>query len=83
LAQLTDIKENLVFVPKRMPLGQGFWVIATGISFVLAGLTIISGIQDVGGTSAALMFVVFNLVALPPFILAYPKDHCVLGRQCL
>lgn len=80
LAQLTDIKDNLVYVPNWMPLGQEFWVIVTGICFVLAGLAILSGIQDVlAARLLSLMFLVFNLVALPPFIFAYPKDHAAWG----
>ena len=80
LAQVTDIKDNLVYVPNLMPLGQEFWVIVTGICFVLAGLAILSGIQDVlAARLLSLMFLVFNLVALPPFIFAYPKDHVAWG----
>ena len=63
-----------------MPLGGEFWTIVTGICFVLAGLAILSGIQDVlAARLLALMFLVFNVVALPPFIFAYPKDHTAWG----
>ncbi len=63
-----------------MPLGGEFWTIVTGICFVLAGLAIFSGIQDVlAARLLALMFLVFNLVALPPFIFADPKDHAAWG----
>lgn len=80
LAQLTDIKDNLVYVPNWMPPGQEFWVIGTGICFVLAGLAILSGIQDVlAARLLSIMFLVFNLVALPPFIFAYPKNHAAWG----
>ena len=80
LNHLIDVKDNLVYVPKWMPLGPEFWVIVTGICFVLAGLAILSGIQDVlAARLLALMFLIFNLVALPPFIFADPKNHAAWG----
>jgi uncharacterized membrane protein YphA (DoxX/SURF4 family) len=61
-------------------LGQAFWVILTGISFVLAGLAILSGIQDVlAARLLALMFLAFNVFALPAFIFADPKNHAAWG----
>jgi ubiquinone/menaquinone biosynthesis C-methylase UbiE/uncharacterized membrane protein YphA (DoxX/SURF4 family) len=72
--------DNLVYVPKWMPLGGEFWIILTGICFVLAGLAILSGIQDVlAARLLALMFLAFNAFALPPFIVANPKDHAAWG----
>ena len=80
LGHLTDLHDNLVYVPKWMPLGTEFWVIVTGICFVLAGLGILTRIQDVlAARLLALMFFVFNLVALPPFILASPHRHAAWG----
>jgi hypothetical protein len=55
-------------------------VIVTGLCFVLAGLAIFSGILDVlAARLLALMFFVFNALALPRFILAVPKDHAAWG----
>lgn len=80
LGHLTDIRDNIVYVPKWMPLGAEFWIIVTGICFVLAGFAILSGIQDVlAARLLALMFLAFNLVALPPFIFAYPQRHAAWG----
>jgi uncharacterized membrane protein len=77
---LDAVADNLFFVPKSMPLGQAFWVILTGISFVLAGLAILSGIQDVlAARLLALMFLAFNVFALPAFIFADPKNHAAWG----
>jgi uncharacterized membrane protein YphA (DoxX/SURF4 family) len=77
---LDAVADNLFYVPKWMPLGQEFWVILTGICFVLAGLAILSGIQDVlGARLLALMFLAFNVFALPQFIFANPKDHAAWG----
>lgn len=80
LNHLLDIKDNLIYVPKWMPPGQQFWVIATGLGFVLAGLALLTGIQDLlAGRLLALMFFTFNLLALPQFIFADPKDHAAWG----
>ena len=80
LGHLTYIQQNTVYVPKWMPLGGEFWTIFTGICFILAGLAILSGIQDVlAARLLALMFFVFNLVALPPFIIANPHHHAAWG----
>jgi uncharacterized membrane protein len=80
LSHLTFVNEDVVYVPQWMPLGREFWVILTGICFVLAGLAMLSRILDVlAARLLALMFLVFNLVALPPFILAAPKDHAAWG----
>jgi len=80
LNHLVDIKDCLVYVPKSMPLGQEFWVIVTGICFVLAGLAILTGIQDVlAARLLALMFLTFNVLALPQFIFADPKNHAAWG----
>lgn len=53
LQHLTNINQNLEYVPKWLPPGAEFWVIVTGICFVLAGLAILSGILDVLAASAA------------------------------
>jgi uncharacterized membrane protein YphA (DoxX/SURF4 family) len=80
LNHLLDVKDNLIYVPKWMPLGTEFWVILTGTCFVLAGLAILSGIQDVlAARLLALMFLAFNLLALPQFILADPHEHAAWG----
>jgi uncharacterized membrane protein YphA (DoxX/SURF4 family) len=80
LGHLTGVKADAVYVPNWMPLGGEFWTIVTGICFVLAGLAILSGIQDVlAARLLALMFLVFNAVALPPFIFADPKKHAAWG----
>jgi len=80
LAHLTDIKDNVVYVPTWMPLGREFWVIATGICFALAGLAILSGILDVlAPRLLALMLLIFSAVTLVPAIFAFPHRHDVWG----
>lgn len=80
LGHLTDINDNLVYVPKWLPPGAEFWVIVTGVCFVLAGLAIFSGILDVlAAQLLGLMFLVFNLTILPTYIFAHPKNHAAWG----
>ena len=80
LNHLADVADNLVYVPKWMPLGGEFWVVLTGICFVLAGIAILSGIQDVlAARLLALEFLAFNAVALPQFIFAHPDGHAAWG----
>ncbi len=80
LNHLDAVADNLVYVPRWMPFGRDFWIILTGICFVLAGLAILAGIQDVlAARLLALMFLAFNAFALPPFIFANPKDHAAWG----
>lgn len=77
---LIDIRDNLIYVPKWMPFGAEFWIILTGTCFVLAGLALLSGIQDVlAARLLALMFLAFNLFALPQFIFANPHKHAAWG----
>jgi uncharacterized membrane protein YphA (DoxX/SURF4 family) len=80
LGHLTDIKDNLVYVPRWLPPGAEFWVIVTGVCFVLAGSAILTGILDVlAAWLLGLMFLVFNLTILPTYILAHPKNHAAWG----
>jgi uncharacterized membrane protein YphA (DoxX/SURF4 family) len=80
LGHLTDIKHNIVYVPTWMPLGREFWVIATGICFVLAGLALSAGILDVlAARLLALMLLIFSAVTLIPAIFAFPDRHEVWG----
>ena len=80
LGHLTNIQANLFYVPKWMPLGQEFWVILTGICFVLAGLAIPSGVLDVlAARLLAFLFLAFNVLALPQFIVAHPREHVPWG----
>jgi uncharacterized membrane protein len=81
---LDSVADNLGYVPKWMPLGQEFWVILSGICFVLAGLAILSRIQDVlAARLLALMFLAFNVFSLPQFIFAHPKGHAAWGGNAI
>jgi uncharacterized membrane protein len=80
LQHLTNISANLQYVPTWLPPGAKFWVIVTGVCFVLAGLAILTRIQDtLAAWMLGLMFLVFNLTILPTYIFADPKDHAAWG----
>lgn len=81
---LDAVADNLFYVPQWMPLGQEFWVLLTGICFVLAGLAVLSRIQDVlAARLLALMFLAFNVFSLPQFIFADPKGHAAWGGNAI
>lgn len=82
LAHLTAPHALAYMVPKWIPPGQSFWVILTGICFVLAGLAILSGITDVlAARLLALMLLVFSAIALVPLIVAFPHRHTAWGAN--
>lgn len=82
LAHLTGVQGQAVLVPKWMPLGQDFWVILTGIAFVLAGVAILTKVKDVlAAQLLALMFLVFSMIALAPLPIASPHDHVAWGAN--
>jgi uncharacterized membrane protein len=80
IVHLTYIQMNLEYVPRWMPMGKEFWVIVTGICFMLAGLAILSRILEVlAAWLLGLMFLVFNLTILPTYIFADPRGHAAWG----
>lgn len=80
LGHLTDIKDNLVYVPKWLPPGAEFWVIVTGVCFVLAGIAILTRTLDVPAAwLLGLMFLAFNLTILPTYVFAQPREHVAWG----
>ncbi|HTZ54858.1 MAG TPA: hypothetical protein VMB20_07315 [Candidatus Acidoferrum sp.] len=71
---------NTSMVPTWMPFGQVFWVVLTGTAFVLAGVAIVIHVADVlAARLLALMFLVFSVVTLIPFLVAAPHDEANWG----
>lgn len=82
LGHLTGIASVARMVPTWIPLGQAFWVVCTGIAFLLAGLGILSGTLDVlAARLLAAMLLVFSALALIPLIVAAPHDHIAWGAN--
>ncbi len=81
VVHLTSVQGVSVMVPKWMPLGGAFWVVVTGIAFLLAGLAILSGILNrLAAHLLVLMIVVFEL-ALVPMVFANPSNHIAWGSN--
>lgn len=82
LGHLTDIQAVVPMTPKWIPPGPTFWVVLTGIAFVLAGLAIVSGMGDVlAARLLGLMLLVFSALALVPLIFTSPRDHASWGAN--
>jgi hypothetical protein len=82
LGHLAAIETVVPMIPKWMPLGGAFWVVLTGIAFVLAGLAIISGVLDIlAAWLLGAMLLVFSALALVPRIFARPHNHVSWGAN--
>jgi hypothetical protein len=66
-------------VPHWVPFGL-FWVVVTGIAFLLAGIAIISGIRDVlAARLLALMLLLFEFMVEIPPVFAQPHSQEAWG----
>jgi uncharacterized membrane protein len=82
LAHLTQTETVAAMVPNWMPLGGPFWVVLSGIAFVLAGLAILSEILNVWATRLlALMVLIFEVPVLVPLVFAHPHQHMAWGAN--
>lgn len=82
LGNLTAIKTVVPLIPKWMPFGTSFWAVLTGVAFVLAGLAIISGVQDVlAARLLGTLLLVFSVLALAPPIFSAPRNHVSWGAN--
>jgi hypothetical protein len=80
LGHLTAVHDVALMIPKWMPFGGAFWIVLTGIAFVLAGLAILSGILDVLAVRLlALMLLIFSALVLAPMMFAFPHNHIAWG----
>lgn len=82
LGHLTAIPVVSTMIPRWMPASPALWVVLSGIAFCLAGLAIVSGVQDLlAGRLLALMFLVFSLLVLVPLPVATPHNHVAWGAN--
>ena len=76
VAHFTAISATAMMVPKWLPPGPEFWVILTGVAFVLAGVAILSGMLDLlAARLLAAMLGVFGLLVWLPALAAHPQAH--------
>jgi uncharacterized membrane protein len=79
LGHLINLHVYVRFVPHWVPFGV-FWVVLTGIAFLLAGSAIISGIRDVLAVRLlALMFLLFEFMVEIPPVFAHPRSQQAWG----
>lgn len=82
LTHLTAVSAVVPMLPKWMPLSGTFWVVLTGIAFILAGLAIVAGVLDVlAAWLLGWMLLVFSALALAPMIPASPHNHVAWGAN--
>lgn len=80
LTHLTGIAATARLVPNWLPPGQDFWVVLTGIAFLLAGISILVRIADVWAARLlGLMLLVFSALALSPQIMRFTHDQPAWG----
>lgn len=81
LAHFTNPKGPVHMIPHWMPFGGPFWILISGIGFMLAGLAILGGILNVlAARLLALMLLIFE-IALVPIIFGYPHLHQAWGAS--
>ena len=80
LQHLTGISMNVAFVPSWMPLGQAFWVIFTGMAFVLGGIGVLGRTAEpLAAKLTAVMFLVFSAATLLPGLQGSLRDESSWG----
>jgi hypothetical protein len=79
LGHLINLHAYVRFVPHWVPFGN-FWVVLTGIAFLLAGSAIISGIRDMlAARLLALMLLLFEFMVEIPPVFAQPRSQQAWG----
>jgi uncharacterized membrane protein len=79
LAHLVSPKIMAGFVPHWVPFPV-FWAIVTGIAFLLSGISILSGIQDVlAARLLALMLLLFEVLVEAPPVFTHLHDQKTWG----
>lgn len=79
LGHLINLQAYARFVPYWVPFGS-FFVVLTGVAFLLAGSAIISGVQDVLAVKLlALMLLVFEAAVEVPPVFVQPHNQAAWG----
>jgi uncharacterized membrane protein YphA (DoxX/SURF4 family) len=79
LGHLVSLHAYARFVPHWLPFGN-FWLIITGIAFLLAGCAIVSGIRDIlAARCLALMLLVFEAAVEIPPVFIQPHSQVAWG----
>jgi uncharacterized membrane protein len=79
LGHLISLHAYVRFVPHWVPL-KLFWIVLTGIAFLLAGIAIVSGVRDVlAARLLALMLLLFEITVEIPPVFVQPHSQGAWG----
>jgi uncharacterized membrane protein YphA (DoxX/SURF4 family) len=79
LGHLISLHAYVRFVPQWVPL-KLFWIVLTGIAFLLAGIAIVSGVRDVlAARLLALMLLLFEVTVEIPPVFVRPHSQGAWG----
>jgi uncharacterized membrane protein YphA (DoxX/SURF4 family) len=79
LGHLISLPAYARFFPHWLPFGL-FWIVLTGIAFLLAGIAIVSGVRDVlAARLLALMLLVFEFTVEIPPVFVQPHSQGAWG----
>jgi uncharacterized membrane protein len=79
LGHLLNLHVYAGFVPHWVPFGN-FWVVVTGMAFLLAGIAIVSGVRDVlAARMLALMLLLFEAAVEIPPVFSQPHSQGAWG----
>lgn len=81
LAHFTNPKGPVHMIPHWMPFGGPFWILVSGIGFMLAGLAILSGILNLLAARLLVLMLLIFEVALVPILFGYPHLHQAWGAS--
>jgi uncharacterized membrane protein len=81
LAHLINPKGPLHMIPQWMPFSARFWILISGIGFMMAGFAILSGVLNVLAARLLVLMLLIFEVALVPIIFAYPRLHQAWGAS--
>ncbi len=80
LAHLTGVGLVARMIPGWLPFSGTFWTVITGLAFVAAGMSIMSGIlEGIATRLLGLMLLIFSVTVLTPGIFAQPHSHVAWG----
>jgi uncharacterized membrane protein len=81
LAHFINPKGPVQMIPRWMPFSGSFWILVSGIGFILAGFAILSEVLDaLAAGLLALMFLIFEVVLIP-IIFGHPHLHQAWGAS--
>jgi uncharacterized membrane protein YphA (DoxX/SURF4 family) len=79
LGHLVSLHAYARFMPHWVPFGL-FWIVVTGIAFLLAGIAIVSGVRDVlAARLLALMLLIFEFTVEIPPVFGQPHSQGAWG----